>query len=64
MKPPHYLIQKCQKLSQLLSSWTLASKVAPTNSHHEQMKHNDYQNLQAIWHFYIGGKEPCVHFAT
>jgi hypothetical protein len=38
MKPPHYLIQKCQKLSQFLSLWKPTTEVAPNDNHHEQMK--------------------------
>jgi hypothetical protein len=33
MKPPHCLTRKCQKLNQLLSTWTLASEPAPDDSH-------------------------------
>jgi hypothetical protein len=33
VKPPHCLTQKCQKLSQLPSSWTLASKITLDESH-------------------------------
>jgi hypothetical protein len=35
MKPPRFLTQKCQKLSQFPSSWTLASKVAFDDSHQQ-----------------------------
>jgi hypothetical protein len=38
MNPPHCLTQKCQKLSQLSSSWTLASKPAPNESHQQQIR--------------------------
>jgi hypothetical protein len=33
MKPPHCLTQKCQKLNQLPSSWTLALETTPDESH-------------------------------
>jgi hypothetical protein len=33
MNPTHFLTQKCQKLSQLPSSWTHASKTAPEKNH-------------------------------
>jgi hypothetical protein len=29
-----------------------------------ELNHNDYQHPQGMWHSYIGGKEPCAHFAT
>jgi hypothetical protein len=35
MKPPHYLTQKCQKLSQFASSWTLASEATLNDSHQQ-----------------------------
>jgi hypothetical protein len=35
MNPPHYLTQKCQKLSQLPSSWTLALEAAFNESHQQ-----------------------------
>jgi hypothetical protein len=59
LKPPHCLTQKCQKLNQLLSSWTPASK-ATLNEKPPTMN----------WSIMIVnipkgcGKELYVHLAT
>jgi len=38
MKPPHCLTWKCQKLSQLPSSWTLALEVTLNENHQQQIR--------------------------
>jgi hemerythrin len=38
MKPHNCSTQKCQKLNQFVSSWTLTSKVAPNESHQQELE--------------------------
>jgi hypothetical protein len=37
MKPPYFLIRKCQKLNQFASSWTLALETTFDESHQQQI---------------------------
>jgi hypothetical protein len=55
------LTKKCQKLNHCQACGDLPQKQTHIKATNNELKHNDYQLPQRMWHSCTSGKKPCAH---